>query len=202
MLKHDRRSHYRCRLTECMDALGSLWGEKMCFSPPPPFNLTGGSHLAAYGEIGRIEGYRCMPIKEMNWATVTTWTSTQYMKYPADYFQLMVLCTIVERSYINTVCVVPQPLLPSLHWSMQFVWFLAARYPFISSHPPPTLLLQQQPLFLIQVHLIPWWLHHFITAWSRKLMDLLGGYVRARLEMHLEAKIEWVWGRTWRPYSL
>jgi len=38
-------------------------------------------------------------------------------------------------------------LLPSFDRSTQFVWFIMAGYPFISSHPLPTLL-EPEPLFL------------------------------------------------------
>jgi hypothetical protein len=47
-----------------MDIVGSLRGEMFHVSPPPPFNLAGGGHLAAYTESVIIEGYRCIPIKE------------------------------------------------------------------------------------------------------------------------------------------
>jgi len=43
----------------------------------------------------------------------------------------------------NTHSILPSPwcraLLPSIHISTQFVWFIMAGYQFISSHPLPTL---------------------------------------------------------------
>ena len=38
-------------------------------------------------------------------------------------------------------------LLPSIHGSMQYVWFIMTGHPFTSSHPLPTLL-EPEPLFL------------------------------------------------------
>jgi len=44
-------------LREHRDALGGLGGEKICFSPPPPFNMTEGSRWGAYRDTGITEAY-------------------------------------------------------------------------------------------------------------------------------------------------
>ena len=43
--------------------------------------------------------------------------------------------------------VIPYALLLSVHRTTQFVWFIMAGYPFISSHPLPTLLEPEPLLF-------------------------------------------------------
>jgi len=95
-------------------------------------------------------------------------------------------------------------LLPSFHRSTQFVWFIMAGFPFISSHPLPTLL-KPEPLFLknslrmpcevrrsVDDGLSAFDLHCCTTLWSSELSDSL----RCRGRVSVEAVIM----RSWRPY--
>jgi len=137
---------------------------------------------------------------------------------------LLVSCTLAELLKIHA-------LLWSVHRSTQFVWYIMAGYPFLSSHPSSTPLVLE-PLFLTNYLWIPCELQRFSTLWSRVLRDglrgrdrmsletiiervwrytwrlwssnlgdALGGRDRASLEMHLDAVIVRVWRCTWRPSS-
>jgi len=90
-------------------------------------------------------------------------------------------------------------LLPSIRRSAQFVWFITARYTFISSHLHPTDL-QREPLFLMMSLRIPCdvrrsvddrlsalLIHYFPTPWLSELWDALWGCNRRSLEIQLEA---------------
>jgi len=92
--------------------------------------------------------------------------------------------------------------LPSFHGSTQFVWFIMAGYPFISSHPLPTLL-ELEPLFPTNS---PFGYH--ARCGGVLMMGCLPSsstvsphHDRVNLEMHSEAVIELVWTYTWRLRS-
>jgi len=99
--------------------------------------------------------------------------------------------------------------LPSFQRSKQFVLFNMAEYPFISSHPLPTLL-EPECFFLRNSHwmqcevrrsvddgLSAFELHHLTTPCSSELRDALRGLDCA----NLEAVIVQVWRYTWRLWS-
>jgi len=125
----------------------------------------------------------------------------------------------VDRHLIiwNTHSIFPSSwfytLLPSVHSSTQLVWYIMAGYLSISSHPLSTLL-ELEPLFLMNSLRIPckvrgsvddelsaYNLQCFTTSWSSEFRDALQGRNPARVEIHMEAVIEWVWRCTWRPWS-
>jgi len=100
-------------------------------------------------------------------------------------------------------------IMPSFHWSTQFVWFIMAGFPFISSYPlltllkPERLLLNNSHWMLCEVRrsvdngLSAFELHPFTTPWSSEHRDALWGRDRT----NLEAVIERVWRYTWRLWS-
>ena len=96
----------------------------------------------------------------------------------------------------STQFVDPHALLQSVHRSTQFVWFIMAGYPFVSSHPLPTLL-ELEPLCPTNS---PFRYH----AKCRRVL-MMGclpsrstdspHHDRVNLEMHSEAVVD----RLWRP---
>ena len=52
VLERNVRRTWRRQSRERRDALGDLCGTKICFSPPPPFNLTGGSRCGVHRYTG------------------------------------------------------------------------------------------------------------------------------------------------------
>jgi len=96
----------------------------------------------------------------------------------------------------STQFVDPHALSQSVHRSTQFVWFIMAGYPFISSHPLPTLL-ELEPLVPTNS---PFGYH--ATYGGVLMMGCMPSSStvsphrdRVNLEVHSEAVIE----RVWRP---
>jgi len=135
------------------------------------------------------------------------------MTYTLYLSQLLVSHTLAELLYIHTIRAVPHTLLPSVHRSTQFLWFIMTGYPLISSHPLPTLL-RPEPLFLQNSRQTPGvarrrgddglsacWLHRFTTSLSSELRDALRVHHWVSLEMHLEVVMVGVGRYTWGPWS-
>jgi len=88
-------------------------------------------------------------------------------------------------------------LLPSFRRSTQFVWFIMAGYPFVSSHPLSTLLLE--PLFLTNSLRIPCDIGGVLMMGCLPSSSTVSPHRdRVNLEMHSEAVIERIWRYTWR----
>ena len=118
----------------------------------------------------------------------------------ALYLPTLLIGHLGPMHEVHPICVVPHVLLPSLHRSMQFVWFLMVGYPFISSDPL-ALLVKLDRHFLtnslwmlgevrrsVPSGLSAVNLYWFTTPWSCKLVDVLVGLIRACLE---------TWRRIW-----
>jgi len=122
VLNSDRRSTWRFRLWELRDLIGGYCWWKICFSPPLQISLAGGSQQGAYRDTG---------ITEMDRGTGSIYWGDASL----DRHHLIIRNT---QSIFPNACL--QALLPCLVISTQFVWFLTAEYPIMSSHPFPILL--------------------------------------------------------------
>jgi len=136
-------------------------------------------------------------------------TGSIYLEYPS--------LDRHHRNIRNTKSIFPcswsHALLPRFGRSTQSVWFIMAGYPFISSHPLPTLL-ELELLFLRNSFRIPCEVrqsvydglsafsrHRITTPWSSELRDALRGCNRVTVEIHLRAVIEWTWRCTPKSWS-
>jgi len=137
-------------------------------------------HIYAYGDTG---------ITEINSATGSI--------YLGD--------TWVDRHHCiigNTHSIFPSSwshaLWPRVHTSTQFVLFILAGYPFISSHPLSTLL-EPEPLYLKHSLWMPCEVWRSVDDGCVPSSSTGSPHSdRVNVDMHFMAVIKWVWRCTWR----
>jgi len=109
--------------------------------------------------------------------------SLNYTKYTIFRSQLFISPTFPKVSQIRAIYVVHYALLPIVHRSKQFVCYIIARYPFISSYSLPTHLEPEWSILMksfwmlhkvgcsVDDGLSAFLLHRFATWWSSALRD-------------------------------